>query len=87
MNAKETEEFRQLLNQIDKDIPNLKENVVTYAEELRREGEQRGIHLGEQKGQHEALLEIAKNLLKSGVDSSLVADATHLSLEQINNLH
>ena len=83
MNAKETEEFRQLLNQIDKDIPNLKENVMTYAEELRREGEQRG----EQRGEQKAQLEIAKNLLKSGVDRSIVAEATHLTLEQINKLN
>ena len=90
INAKETNEFKQLLIQIDKNIPDLKENIMTYAEELRNEGiqlgEQRGIQLGKQEGKQEAQQEIARQLLKSGVDRSIVASATHLSLEQINNL-
>ena len=83
INAKETDEFKQLLVQINKNIPKLKENVMTYAEELRNEG----IQLGEQRGEQKAQQEIARQLLKSGVDRSIVANATHLSLEQINNLH
>ena len=52
---------------------------MTYAEELRKEGRQ------EEKQQ------IARELLKSGVDKSIVARASHLTeqeLEQIqNSLH
>lgn len=54
---------------------------MNHAEELRKEG----IQLGEQKVR-QAQQEIAKNLLKSGVDSSIIAAATHLTLEQIKSL-
>ena len=58
------------------------QKIMTYAEELRKEGEQRGIQLGEQKAQQE----IAKQLLESGVDNSIVAAATHLTEDQIKSL-
>jgi len=51
---------------------------MTYAEELRQEGEQRG----EQKAEKE----IAQKLLKSNVDSSVIATATHLTKAQIEDL-
>jgi predicted transposase/invertase (TIGR01784 family) len=95
IDGRETNELKQLLVQIEKDIPDYKEGIMTYAEELRREGEQRGeqrgIRLGEQRGEQrgeqKAQIEIAKQLLKSGVDKAIVAKATHLSLEQLKTLH
>jgi len=47
---------------------------MTYAEELRKEGEQK------------ATLEIAKEFLKAGVDSKIIATSTHLPLDKINEL-
>ena len=59
---------------------------MTYAEELRQEGLQRGLERGRLEKQ-----EMARELLKSGVDKSIVARASHLTeqeLEQIqNSLH
>ena len=87
MSAKEAEDIKQLIEQINKEIPDLKENIMTYAEELMQKGEQRGIQLGEQKGEQKAQIEIAKNLLRSGVSQDIVSAATKLSLEQIKTLN
>jgi len=87
MSAKETEDIKQLIKQINKEIPDLKENIMTYAEELMQKGEQKGKQEGIQLGKQEAQLEIAKSLLKSGVAEELVCAATKLSLEQIKPLH
>jgi predicted transposase/invertase (TIGR01784 family) len=47
---------------------------MSYADELRQEGRQEGVQ------------EVARNLLKSGIDTSIVAKATHLSAKQIEEL-
>ncbi|MBP9743453.1 MAG: hypothetical protein KBD37_08850 [Burkholderiales bacterium] len=58
---------------------------MSYAEELLQKGRQEGMALGEQKV-HQTQQEITKNLLKSGVDKSIIASATNLTLEQIKSL-
>ena len=83
MNAKETEEIKQLLKRIDLDIPNLKDNIMTYAEELIQKGKLEG----NLEGKLESRLEIAKNLLESGIDKEIVAAATKLSLDQLKTLN
>lgn len=55
---------------------------MTYGDVLRKEGRQEGMQLGKQEAQQE----IAKNLLKSGVDTSIVAKATHLSVKQLEEI-
>lgn len=77
-NAREKVEIKQLVEEIKNNIPDYEEYVMTYAEELRREGEQ--------KGKQEEKQEIARNLLKSGVDTSIVAKATHLTIKQLEEL-
>lgn len=80
-NAREGNELEPLFKDIIENISEYEETIMTYAEELRREGELRG----EQKAQAEKQ-EIAKNLLKSGVDAKVVANAIHLSAQQIDEL-
>ena len=91
MSAKEVEEIQQLVEQININIPDLKENIMTYAEELmqkgRQEGEQRGKQLGKQEGKQETQLEIALKMLKKGLDEAVVAELTELPLSQIKTLH
>ena len=63
---------------------------MTYAEELKqegkREGKQEGMQLGVQLGHQEAQQEIAQQLLKSGVDTTIIANATHLTPAQVEEL-
>ncbi|MEM7495213.1 MAG: hypothetical protein AAF471_03570, partial [Myxococcota bacterium] len=59
-------------------------------EEGRKEGREEGLAEGEKKGreegQREKTLEIARNLLKSGMDPSAVAAATGLSFSAVEQL-
>ena len=82
VSAREIEEIQQLIVQIEQNVPDYTEGFMTAAETWKKEGEQRGIQLGKQ----EAQLEIAKNFLRAGIDSKIVANSTHLSTEQIAEL-
>lgn len=76
--AREISEMKLVVEQLIKTVPEYREIIMTYSESLRQEGELRG--------KLEGKLEIAKELLKSGIDNSIIANATHLSLEEIKKL-
>ncbi len=72
-----------LIEQVKQKLPEYGDKMMTYAEELRLEGEQKG----KQEGKQETQLQIAKELLEKGVDKELVFSATHLTREQINQIN
>jgi predicted transposase/invertase (TIGR01784 family) len=76
-NAREIEDLEPLFKKI-LEISDYRETVMTYAEHYTQKGRQ--------EGKQETQMEIAKQLLKSGVDSSIIASATHLSKSQIDAL-
>jgi predicted transposase/invertase (TIGR01784 family) len=82
LNGRERDELNQLIEELKQNLPKYGGEIMTYAEELRKEGEQRGIQLGEQK----AKIEIAKEFLKAGVDSKIIANSTHLPISKIDEL-
>lgn len=86
LSGRERDELNPLIQKLKQNMPEYGETFMTYAEELRQEGMQKGMQLGEQKGKQEAQQEIAKKLLKSGVDSSIIATATHLTVDEIKAL-
>nr|WP_307302771.1 MULTISPECIES: Rpn family recombination-promoting nuclease/putative transposase [unclassified Paenibacillus] len=47
---------------------------------------QKGIEQGIEKGKHQALLEMARNMLSLGLDIEVIAKATGLSQEDIRSL-
>lgn len=49
-------------------------------------GFQKGIEQGLEKGKHQALLEMARNMLSLGLDIEVIAKATGLSQEAIRSL-
>ena len=51
-----------------------------------KEGLEKGIEQGLERGTEQSKNEIAKNMLKKGIDISLISEVTGLSNEQINNL-
>ena len=59
---------------------------MTYAEELRQEGRQEGLERGIQEGEHHMAQNMARELLKSGVDESIVAKASHLSKQELDEI-
>lgn len=102
MSSREVEDVMQLIEHINQELPALKENIMTYADELIKKGKQEGIQLGKQegiqigekkgiqigekKGKQEAKLEIARELLKLGVDKQIILSTTHLTMEELLKL-
>ncbi len=96
LQAGETRDPATLINTLASRVPQHEETLMTIAEQLRLEGEQRGIQkglqLGEQKGrqegEREAALKIARTMLASGLDRAMVMKMTGLTeteLEQIRH--
>lgn len=96
LQAGESRDPAALINTLASRVPQHEETLMTIAEKLRLEGEQRGIlkglQLGEQKGrqegEREAALKIASTMLTSGLDRAMVMQMTGLTeteLEQIRH--
>ncbi|MCC2625635.1 MAG: hypothetical protein K0R14_1508 [Burkholderiales bacterium] len=96
-NGQEGEELRPLIEQVKQNLPEYGGNIMSYAEELRQEGlkqgmsyaeqlRREGIQQGLQEGQHEAQLEIARELLKRGMDKEEISAITHLTPSQMSEL-
>ncbi|MBU9834765.1 Rpn family recombination-promoting nuclease/putative transposase [Rahnella sp. L72c] len=96
LQAGESRDPAALINTLASRVPQHEETLMTIAEQLRLEGEQRGIQkglqLGEQKGreegEREAALKIARTMLASGLDRAMVMKMTGLTeteVEQIRN--
>jgi len=76
---REKEELVTLSDMIIKELPIYKELVMSYAESLKQEGKQEGMHDAEKN--------MARQLLKSGVDISVVSKAAiHLTKEELEQL-
>ncbi|MBF7997752.1 Rpn family recombination-promoting nuclease/putative transposase [Rahnella laticis] len=87
LQAGESRDPAALINTLASRVPQHEETLMTIAEQLRLEGEQRGIQkglqLGEQKGrqegEREAALKIARTMLASGLDRAMVMQMTGLT--------
>ena len=83
LQAGESRDPASLINTLASRVPQHEEALMTIAEQLRLEGEQRGIQkglqLGEQKGEREATLKIARTMLASGLDRAMVMQITGLT--------
>ena len=86
LSGREREEIARLVAELKQNMPKYGEDIMSYAEELRLEGIQLGEQKGRQEGRQEAQLEIAKEFLKAGVDSKIIATSTHLPLAKIDEL-
>ncbi|CAK8737701.1 ISNCY family transposase ISPlu15 [Sodalis praecaptivus] len=86
----ETSDTRQFLHTIAAQTQDYQEDVMTIAEQLRQEGEQRGILKGRQEGLQEgeklASLKIAQQLLANGAERHLIKIATGLSDNELDDL-
>ncbi|WP_445494750.1 Rpn family recombination-promoting nuclease/putative transposase [Photorhabdus sp. SF281] len=91
LQAGESHDPAALLNTLASRVPQHEEALMTIAEKLRLEGEQRGIRkgiqLGEQKGREEGVrlgkLDVAHSLLKMGMPREAVLEATGLSEDEL----
>ena len=66
-----------------------KDNMMienSIRDEATKKGLKEGLEKGLERGTEQSKNEIAKNMLKKGLDISLISEVTGLSNEQINNL-
>jgi predicted transposase/invertase (TIGR01784 family) len=61
-------------------------DVQKMRREIRMEERMEGMKIGEQKGKNEGKIEVAKNLLKEGMDISFIIKTTGLPEEEVNKL-
>ena len=78
MKAREEQELQPLFAQIIESINDYKDDVMSYEETLIQRGLERGI----QKGEYH----MVRELLKSGVDESIVAKASHLTKQELDEI-
>ena len=64
----------------------LKNSLDTAKEEGFEAGFDQGLEKGKEEGRVEGLIEVAKKMLAQGLDCTLVANITGLSLDEINAL-
>lgn len=94
LQAGESRDPAALINTLASRVPQHEETLMTIAEQLRLEGEQRGIQkglqLGEQKGreegEREAALKIARTMLASGLDRAMVMKMTGLTETEVEQI-
>ncbi len=94
LQAGESRDPATLINTLASRVPQHEEALMTIAEQLRLEGEQRGIQkglqLGEQKGrqegEREAALKIARTMLASGLNRVMVMQMTGLTEAELANI-
>jgi len=60
--------------------------IVSNYEVGEQKGKEEGLKEGEKKGKKEMSIEIAKNLLKAGIDINIIEQSTGLSKEEIEKL-
>lgn len=94
----ETQNVNLLLKELALQVPKHEGTLMTIAEQLIQQGEQKGLEKGLQKGREEGLLqgeqkgrqdtlkEMARNLLLSGVDKKAIMTATGFSARELELL-
>ena len=84
----------ELIQVIEENLPNDKEQAVTVYEQLIQEGMQRGVQQGMQRGVQQGMqqgveierLEIACSMLIEGFETSIIQKITKLSVQEITDL-
>jgi predicted transposase YdaD len=79
-----------LIEVLNKALPDQRENIMTYAQQLEQRGMQRGMQQGIQQGRQAGIYqekhEIARNMIRAGSDDQFIALVTGLSAEEIDAL-
>ncbi|MCG9692910.1 Rpn family recombination-promoting nuclease/putative transposase [Vibrio sp. Isolate22] len=90
----ETNNLEALITSLASSVPKHEDTLMTIAEQLRQQGEQRGIQrgrqegiqLGEAKGRQETLNEMARKMMLNGMDQQSIMDVTGLSKDELAQL-
>ena len=86
----ETNNLEALITSLASSVPKHEDTLMTIAEQLRQQGEQRGrregIQLGEARGRQETLNEMARKMMLNGMDQQAIMDVTGLSKDELAQL-
>nr|VVV06821.1 Recombination-promoting nuclease RpnA [Aliivibrio wodanis] len=85
----ETQNVNTLLEELAHQVPKHEGTLMTIAEQLILQGEQKGIQKGLQQGEEQLLQaknEMARNLLQSGVDKDAIMKATGFNSRELEIL-
>ncbi len=89
--AGEAPQAKHFIEQLARHIPQQKEELMTIAEQLKQTGREQGLKQGlkegHDKGQREATLAIARNMLARCIDLTLVQEITGLSVVDLQQIH
>jgi predicted transposase/invertase (TIGR01784 family) len=75
------------IRELAKRAPQHEEVLMTIAQKLEQQGIKKGRLEGRQEGEREATLKIARSMLASGLDRTLVTELTGLSAEVLAKIH
>ncbi|MFA0056603.1 Rpn family recombination-promoting nuclease/putative transposase [Vibrio echinoideorum] len=86
----ETNNLEALITSLASSVPKHEDTLMTIAEQLRQQGEQRGIQRGRQEGiqlgEAKALKEMARKMMLNGMDQQAIMDVTGLSKDELAQL-
>ena len=74
----ENPEFREYMS--------MEEDAIKMENSHIAEGIEKGIAKGIKQGKKEKSIQIAKKLIRNGIDIAIIEDSTGLSIEEINSL-
>ncbi|WP_311791952.1 MULTISPECIES: Rpn family recombination-promoting nuclease/putative transposase [Pantoea] len=95
LQAGETSDAKAMIRELAQRVPQHEDELMTLAQQLEQiglkkgleQGLEQGLAQGRQLGEREASLNIARNLLKSGMDVLSVMKVTGLSEEDLQQIH
>ena len=82
----ETNNLEALITSLASSVPKHEDTLMTIAEQLRQQGEQRGRQEGIQLGEAKALKEMARKMMLNGMDQQSIMAVTGLSKGEIAQL-
>ncbi|HCZ9102370.1 TPA: Rpn family recombination-promoting nuclease/putative transposase, partial [Klebsiella michiganensis] len=87
LQAGETADAEAFVRELAQRVPQHGDALMTIAQQLEQKGIEKGIQLGEQrgieKGRNEGKLEVARTMLRSGIDRSTVMKMTGLTEDDL----
>lgn len=83
---KHPEELEEAITLVANAVPDMREEIMTFAQQLEQRGLQQGLQQGEQRGERNKALAMAKKMLARGDDIRDIEELTELSFEEISQL-
>ena len=82
------EDAEEVIQEVASILPgDIKEEIMSIAEQLIDKGWNQGVQQGMQQGVHQGVLKVCEGMIREGVDENIISRVTGLSLEEIRQIH